>query len=334
MNKSVTRIVAVFLIIVCMATLLPTVQASDTVTIDHEYSKYIGKTWFNWYTQYAGYPVNMVFSTGEYWTETMAYFSTTDGRIAFCLEPSVSGTTGSFSNIGWSGIVDFKKRGIALALAYGAPNNGDTSEDGLMATAAVVWDMACGYRDRAGAFMMDGDHSAYITASPFGAALQTNFPTAYAEYNHILEKLSKHGTVPSFTVRLRSQLTDANTIVLKYDAASGTYKASVTDTNGVLESFNFVSPINGLTFAKDGNTLKITATEAAAAQLDTAATICNRGNEIEVSEDLCTVWYPSGGGQKVCTLDAPTDPVPCYFKLEAEANTGSLRFVKKTNTGL
>ena len=329
MNKSVTRIVAVFLIIVCMATLLPTVQAADTVTIDHEYSKYIGKTWFNWYTQYAGYPADMVFSTGEYWTETMAYFTTTDGRIAFCLEPSVSGTTGSFTNIGWSGIVDFKKRGIALALAYGAPNNGKSSEADLMATAAVVWDMACGYRDRSGAFMLDGDHGTYITSSPFGTALQTNFPAAYAEYTNILAKLAKHGTVPSFSVKLKSQLTDANPIVLKYDAASGTYKASVTDSNGVLESFNFTSTISGLTFAKSGNTLNITATKAAAAQLTTPATIQNRGNEIEVSEDLCTVWYPSGGGQKVCTLDAPTDPVPCYFKLEAEATTGKLQ-IKKT----
>lgn len=333
MNKSVTRIVAVFLIVVCIAALLPTVQASDTVTIDHEYSKYIGKTWFNWYTQYAGYPVNMVFSTGEYWTETMAYFTTTDGRIAFCLEPSVTGTTGSFSNTGWGVVDPYKRQGIALAIAYGAPNNGDTSETGLLATAAVVWDMACGYRDYLGQFMLDGDHSAYITSSPFSAALQAYFPAAYAEYNSILARIAKHGTVPSFSVKRRLDLASANTIVLKYDAASGTYKASVTDTNGVLESFNFVSPINGLTFAKEGNTLKITATEAAAAQLDTATTICNRGNEIEVSEDLCTVWYPSGGGQKVCTLDAPTDPVPCYFKLEAEATTGSLRFVKKTNTG-
>ena len=333
MRKRIWRIVSLILVLVCTVGLIPAVHGADTVMIDHEYSKYIGRTDFQMFTQYAGYPTNMVFSTGDYWTETMAYFTTTDGRIAFCLEPSVSGTTGGFININWTGVDQFKRKGIAYALAYGAPNNGDTSEAGLMATAAVVWDMACGYRDRAGNFMVDGDHGTAITSSPFGAALQAQYPAAYTEYNNILARLAKHGTVPSFSVKSRAALASTDPIVLKYDAASGTYKASVTDTNGVMESFNFISTIDGLSFAKSGNTLNIAATKEAAAQLSTATTIRNRGNEVEVSEDLCTVWYPDGGGQKVCTLDAPTDPVPCYFNLLAEDVEAEVSVVKTSTDG-
>lgn len=329
MKRRIFQIVAVLLVVLCVLGSPPTAQAADTITIDKEYSHYIGRTTFDWFTQYAGYPVNMVFSTDEYWTETMAYFTTTDGRTAFCLEPSVSGTTGNFTDIGWSGFTTYKRKGIALAIAYGAPNNGDTSEVGLMATAAVVWDMAAGYRDYQGNFMLDGDHSTYITSSPFGTALQTNYPAVYAEYNNILAKIAKHGIIPSFSVKSKSELSGLDPIILKYDATSKTYKASVTDTNGVLENFNFISPISGLSFTKNGNTLNISATETAASQLATVTTIKNRGNEVEVNEDLCTVWYPSGGGQTVCTLNSPTDPVPCYIKLQAENPTGKLQ-IKKT----
>lgn len=333
MRTSFKRLLSLILAFAILFCAIPGIFATEvdaaTVTMT-EYSSYIGTTWFKWYTQYPGYG-STVFDTGDYWTDTIAYFTVNDGRTAFCVEPHVPGVTGTHTSVSWEKLELFKRNGIALALAYGAPNNGKTSEDAIYATAAVVWDMACGYRNADGSFMYASGVGT-LTSSPFASALASYKPGAYAEYNAILANIANHGTIPSFAGKSKYQLTDANKITLKFNASNGKYEASVTDTNGVLENFNFISPLNGLTFSKNGNTLKISATAEAAANLQSATTIVNRGNEVEVSPDLCTLWQPSNG-QTVCTLDVATDPIPCYFNLLAEPTTGNLRFVKNTNTG-
>lgn len=328
--KRLLSLILAFAIIFCA---IPGIFATEvdaaTVTMT-EYSSYIGRTWFKWYTQYPGYG-STVFDTGDYWTDTIAYFTVNDGRTAFCVEPHIAGVTGTHTSVSWDYMDSFKRRGITLALAYGAPNNGKTSEDAIYGTAAVVWDMACGYRNFDGSFMYASGVGT-LTSSPFASALAAYKPGAYAEYNAILAKIANHGTIPSFAVKLKSQLTDANKITLRFNASNGKYEATVTDTNGVLENFNFISPLNGLTFSKNGNTLKISATAEAAANLQSATTIVNRGNEVEVSPDLCTLWQPSNG-QTVCTLDVATDPVPCYFALEAEPVEADVNVVKTSTDG-
>lgn len=324
--KMLRKILVLLLVVTMMVSVIPTANAA-TMNIGKITDAYIGTTWFKWYTQYAGYP-GINFDTGDYFTQTISYMTLNDGRIAYCVEPHVTATTGAHSSVSWDQLDDFKQNGITLALAYGAPNNGKTSAAAYYGTQAVVWDMACGYRDFNGNFMY-ADGAGYLTSSPFAQALAQYQPAALAEYNAILANIAKHGTIPSFASKSKYQ--NLKTITLKYNSSSGKYEASVTDTNSVLANFNFISSVSGLTFSKSGNTLKISATPAAAANLESAVTIRNRGNEVEVSSDLCTLWRPASG-QMLCTLDVATDPVPCYFKLKAEVR-GAIKITKGTNTG-
>lgn len=118
-----------------------------------------------------------------------------------------------------------------------------------------------------------------------------------------------------------------------YDAASGLYKASVTDANQVLKHVNYVSTIDGLSFSKSGNTLNISATATAAASLSTGMVFNNRGHEITIGPDSVVLWGTGDGeGQIMVTMDVAADPVPSYFKLRADV-AGKVEIIKTTNTG-
>lgn len=307
---------------------------------------YVGETWYGlfWkngstWKQWGG---------NDWWIQTIAYYPFQSGKIGYCLEPYNSDAAIGTSRypIAWKdipvkwassgGTFETEKQiGISLTMAYGAPNNGDTSESGYYATATLIWDMCCGYRN------VDGSYRFSDKTSPFYAAmksaLQYSDPTLWSEvdakYNELLTCLANHGKVPSFSAKLSNQITDANTITLQYDAASGLYKASVTDTNQVLKHFNYISTIDGLSFSKSGNTLNISATAAAAASLSSGTVFNNRGHEISIGPDSVLLWGTSDAkGQIMVTMDVAADPVPSYFKLKANV-VGKVKIIKTTNTG-
>ena len=307
---------------------------------------YVGDTWFNlfWNAYNTG--------TWEKWngswaTTYISYYKFKSGAIGYCIEPnnfnsgigserqpiSFDDITTPWSSIGYK-FEHEKQEGISLVMAYGAPNNGDRTDSGYYATSLLIWDMACGYRKPNGSLRF----SSY--SSPFYAqmksAVASSNPTLWnevdAKYNEILGYLATHGTIPSFSAPLRSQVGDANTITLTYDSSSGLYKGSVTDSNKVLKNFNYVSTVDGLTFTKDGNTLNISATAAAASKFSSGLTIAARGNEVEVGPDSVIVWGNSNDDQPMATLSAETDPVPSYFKLRANM-TGNISGTKTTDTG-
>ena len=94
---------------------------------------------------------------------------------------------------------------------------------------------------------------------------------------------------------LQSFATEADdTVMLQYDADADMYTASVTDTNGILKYYNYQSAIEGLTFEKADNTLTITATPAAVAQLGSSGIINSRGHEVTVGPDSVIVWNTEG----------------------------------------
>ncbi len=299
-----------------------TLAPGTVLTIAQEISWYCGNCEYRWYSD------NQPFVGGPWWTENAVYFKLSDGRIGFCTQPNRNAVVGDHTVGNWYSWIDsIARRGISRILAYGSPNNGDTSEDGVKATALAVWDMATGYLNE------DGTQRGHGTP-PFYAHTSG---TIRAKYDAILAKLARHGKRPSFTVRFASQITNAQTIILTYDATSKLYKGSAVDANGVLEDFNFVSTIDGLTFTKNGNILNVQATEAAAKQINNGVTIKNRGHEVEISPDVCTILTSKDYGdakQAVVILDEPIDPVPCYFKLQAEVPDGSLTITKTSTNGV
>ena len=298
-----------------------TLPDGTVITVSSKVSWYVGNTEFWWYHEDYGR------MSDKCSTSSAVYFKLSDGRIGFCTQCFRDSVEGNYNPSGWYRWIDSTARsGIARILTYGAPNNGDTSDEGIKATALAIWDMAAGY------YKVDGTSRGHGTA-PFYA---NTSGTIRAKYEEILAKIRKHGVIPSFATDSKYAITSSQTITLTYDRTSGLYKGSATDTNGVLADFNFTSSISGLTFSKSGNTLNITATDAAAKQLSAGVTIKNRGHEVEVGTDSCTILASADYGtdkQLIIILDDPIDPVPCYFKLLAVNPTGDIEITKHTSSG-
>lgn len=333
MRKRVLRIVSLLLVALLLVSLVPnaTVSAAESITVTAEPSWPCGELNYGVYDSLPGYALNMVFNKGNYWVTEFSYFNLSDGRIGYCIQPYKPGTTGSYTQnpSKWADLSDQRQQGVGLAFLYGAPNNGDTSSAAYFATAAVVRDMACGYRMGDTTFTTNGNNGSVFTSSPFGEKLRTGYPEAYAKYEEILAAIAKHGTLPSFAVKSKYEIGAAQTLTLKYNKTTGLYEASATDTNGVLAHFNYTSSIAGLTITKSGNTLSFSATAEAAAKLAEGVTMSGRGFEFEQPQDVCTVWSAGDASQLIAVMDAATDPVPSYFKLQAENPTGKLQ-IKKT----
>ena len=292
--------------------------ASSTVTITAKNDFYIGYTEFFYHQYISGdyYPV------GPYFTENAAYYSMENGGYAFCVQPSKHGETGEHIQTEWNKYIDTEAMvGIGRALCYGAPNNGDTSEDALKATALLIWDIATGYRNADGT-ARSRDAIGAITPPFYKAA------SGYVKvkYNQILEKMKNHNKIPSFAVPTESLLSDANKILLQFNEETGLYEASVTDTNEILADYNYTSNIPGLIFTREENTLHISATEEAAAQLGGGLNFFARGHCYEVTDKTALVWSSAANenSQQLTTLPAEVDPVPAFIRLETPVEVQSV----------
>ena len=262
-----------------------------------------------------------------------------NGALAYCIQPGVRSDDSSNYVQGssgcWYNLPASVQSGIALALACGYPSAeygsayGDSNSSDIIdaekwaATQAVIWDLICEYRS-------PYDYRSWGT-SPFYTCVDTSrYPTFALWYDMITAAMQSAADIPSFAAA-SSRWCD--TIELTKDT-SGSYSASVTDTNGVLGDFNFSSNSgNGITFAQSGNTLTITATAEAAKGLSTEKTYSATGSAYGIDPDeavLC--WYDSTG--KYQSLASYTgvgrDPVKAYIKIKATVadEVGSLTINK------
>ena len=131
-------------------------------------------------------------------------------------------------------------------------------------------------------------------------------------------------TVPSFATE-RKEL--APTYELKYNLASGLYETILTDTNGVLDRFDFQSS-NGITYTRSGNTLKITSTE----EITKGSNIAASGSYRADIADLTYVTSINDSEQPTvkCENASRRDPVNAYFNLTTENYTASIRVNKSS----
>ena len=324
-----------------------TTKSATDVTVSKKLI-YIGSTKYNLYYKHKTYGNWSIW--GSYYVTEIGYYTFQSGEIGYCLQPynNNTGLNANKTAISWEDIVvpyasssggfeQEKAQAISLAMAYGAPNNGDRTESGYYATAALIWDISTGY--------IKADGTARFSGAPFLSAVKSAFwndsamaAEIEAKYKEIITCMQNHGKIPSFSAGSRAELTSANTITLTYDKASGLYKASVTDTNGILKHINYQSSISGLTFTKDGNTLHITATESAAKAIanNTSSAnglvIANRGSTVSVGPDSVFVWNTSDlKSQSMVTMNIHVDPVPSYFNLDAELRTATVNVVKTSS---
>ena len=104
--------------------------------------------------------------------------------------------------------------------------------------------------------------------------------------------------------------------------------ASVTDDNEVLGDYNFAANSgSGITFTWKGNTLTITATAAAAKNLDTEKTYSATGSAYEIDPDRAVIcWYDRTGRYQAMAgyTGVGRDPVKAYIKIKVMEAKGSI----------
>ena len=266
---------------------------------------------------------------GPYTSNKLKYFTRNDtGETvpAYCMEPEVRSASGDlqYSSTSWSDLTWNQRYAVTLAMAYGYGGNYGFNmhpDCAQLATQAVVWEFVCGYRSPVYPYTL------YDTtcANLFHYA---GDDVAVA-YNIIIDRIMNHGKIPSFAVKYRNQLSDANAITLTWDGSK--YTGTATDTNGVLPQYYFSTNISGVTVNQSWNTLTVTATKDAAAQLNGYIS-SDYGYSLDVAGTEAVLLEPSNGsGYQACAaLTSLPDPVWAYihFKVNIVEEKGSLTINK------
>ena len=267
-----------------------------------------------------------------------------DGAVAYCIEPGVhsddSGTYKEGSSASWYNLPASVQSGIALAMSLGYPSadygaaSGDRNSSAIInaekwaATQAIIWELICEYRS---AYTYDD-----WGYSPFYGCVDTSrYPTFELWYDEIAAAMQNATMIPSFAEYAPRW---CDTIELKRNAA-GSYTATVTDDNAVLGDYNFAANSgSGITFTRKGNTLTITATAAAAKNLDTEKTYSATGSAYEIDPDRAVIcWYDRTGRYQAMAgyTGVGRDPVWAYihFKVNIVEEKGSITVRKVVATG-
>ena len=266
---------------------------------------------------------------GPYTSNKLKYFTRNDtGETvpAYCMEPEVRSASGDlqYSSTSWSDLTWNQRYAVTLAMAYGYGGNYGFNmhpDCAQLATQAVIWEFVCGYRSPVYPYAL------YDTtcANLFHYA---GDDVAVA-YNIIIDRIMNHGKIPSFAVKYRNQLSDANAITLTWDGSK--YTGTATDTNGVLPQYYFSTNISGVTVNQSWNTLTVTATKDAAAQLNGYIS-SDYGYSLDVAGTESVLLEPSNGsGYQACAaLTSLPDPVWAYihFKVNIVEEKGSLTINK------
>ena len=266
---------------------------------------------------------------GAFTSTKLKYFTRNDTGVtvpAYCMEPSVRSASGdlSYSSTSWSSLSWNQRYAVTLAMAYGYGGNYGFNmhpDCAQLATQAVIWEFVCGYR---------GTTYPYTLYDTTCANLFHYAGDGVQEaYDILIDRIMGHGVIPSFAVKYRNQLSDANAITLTWDGSQ--YVGTATDTNGVLSQYYFRTNISGVTVSQRRNVLTVTATKDAAAQLNGYIS-SDYGYALDVEGTEAVLLEPSNGSnyQACAALTSLPDPVWAYihFKVKIVEEKGSLTINK------
>ena len=232
-----------------------------------------------------------------------------DGQVAYCVEPGKSLSAGIKDvSAAWGGLTANQRALITAAFIYGY--NGTTqwanADTEYVATQVLIWAIVKGVFNTA-------NESAYFEYA-FKGTGPTAKQTAITVYGYIKDQIVTHRTVPSF---------DGQTVTLRYNSSTGKYEGSITDTNGVLSGYTY--SYSGITFTKNGNTLKISSPSYFSS---TYSVLGKRtSNTHKTSLPMISACYLTGSDQTTATAMNREDPVNTTIKLKAEG-LGSAQIVK------
>lgn len=266
---------------------------------------------------------------GPYTSNKLKYFTRNDtGETvpAYCMEPEVRSASGDlqYFSTSWSDLTWNQRYAVTLAMAYGYGGNYGFNmhpDCAQLATQAVIWEFVCGYR---------GTTYPYTLYDTTCANLFHYAGDGVQEaYDILIDRIMGHGVIPSFAVKYRNQLSDANAITLTWDGSQ--YVGTATDTNGVLSQYYFRTNISGVTVSQRRNVLTVTATKDAAAQLNGYIS-SDYGYALDVEGTEAVLLEPSNGSnyQACAALTSLPDPVWAYihFKVKIVEEKGSLTINK------
>ena len=266
---------------------------------------------------------------GAFTSTKLKYFTRDDTGAtvpAYCMEPAVRSPQGDaeYSSVSWSGLSWNQRYAVTLAMAYGYGGNYgfDMHPDcAQLATQAIIWEFVCGYRGTTYPYTL------YDTTCK--ELFHYAGDDVAVAYDIIIDRIMQHGTIPSFAVRYRNQLSDSNAIQLTWDGSQ--YTGTATDTNGVLSQYRFRANISGVTISQRRNVLTVTATKEAGAQLNGCVS-SDYGYSLDVEGTESVLLEPSNGSHyQACTaLTTLPDPVWAYvhFKVNIVEEKGSLTINK------
>lgn len=324
------RAAALLLVLVILISVLPPATASVTGTVTR--TDKIDPELYFWGDAVRSY--NFTYADGANVTASLGGFCLhyVDGGIAYCIEPQTQTIHNSQysgdvldSSVFWNTkLTAAQRQAIGLILLYGAPNGLYSDNKYAMfgfegATQLLIWEIVMGLRSPTAPYTRTSDRLYNTFAG------NPTFPLDVA-YTHIVNKLQKHGVIPSFASK---QASNAPEVVLHYDSATGMCSATVTDTNGVLaDDFDFSA--SGVTFTKSGNTLTISAPYTAICNGDVIASA--PGRALAENNLGAMIWTCPSQQTLIKTVTTSSDPVRAYFKLVPDAVPGTMT-LQKTSDG-
>ena len=209
--------------------------------------------------------------------------------------------------------------GIMMALMYGwhdgasSPVAGTNVDDFIYATQCIIWE----YQQQIRTSPTTLASANGVDANLFYDTLK-NRPAEKC-YNWILDQMSKHYVVPSFSSRSQS---NAQTYTMKYDQANDNYSLTLTDTNNTLADINFSE--SGITVTRSGNQYTFTSKN----MISNAVTISAQ-KKTNLGMGKMLIWGCPG---KQTMASGAEDPVYFYFKLNTETK-GVGHIVKTSEDG-
>ena len=215
-----------------------------------------------------------------------------------------------------------------------------TVDDAYAATQALIWEVVTGRRDFNGLvsnykssseelnggipaaknnvryFLDKYMHYAY-TGNGHTAGEATPALTAY---NKIIADMAKHDTLASLA---------GQTLTLKWDGASKTYKGSLTDSNRILSHSSVTSSLpSGLSASISGNTITFTATKP----MDTTAVTLNKNlPELWRTSPLAVLEVTSGTGQEMLCGQMND---PRSYTMKVRTAQGTAKIIKTSEDGI
>jgi hypothetical protein len=211
-----------------------------------------------------------------------------------------------------------------VSLGWRSQNSSDADKlSHAFATQILIWETIVGERDENFNHVSAGSHNAILDILSKNHPLRTRIMNYY---NSIVSSVKGHSILPSFCAKSSSK---AQTIELEWNGFE--YVATLTDSNKVIEDYNFSSDDSNLKFSKSGNKLTITSTVA---PTDTVALKATRSNYKRMGLILWSDGkFAPGKGQQdlVSYTQSVTDSSAGYLKIEV--SYGSAKIVKTSEDG-